>query len=168
MNEVKRAVFAFSACPVTDGHVDIVHRAAKVFDEIVIAIPRCVNKGDADRMFTEFNRMDMARLAFANEQKVISIEFINTTTVDFCRDHHVRFLIRGIRDYTDLDYEYKLAFLNRKMSGGVVETFFVPGDPTLSMFSSTTVRELIKLKNQTWREMVPGVVIKYIESIILC
>lgn len=168
MSKPKRAVFAFSACPITDGHIDIVHRAAKVFDEIIIAIPRHVNKGDADRMFNDADRFVMAKVTFADEPNVTNVVFIETTTIDICKKYNARFLIRGIRDYTDLNYEYKLAYLNRKISVGVVDTFFVPGDPTLSMFSSTTVRELIKLKNPTWKEFVPKCVIAYIENIIDC
>ena len=148
-----RAVFAFSADHVTLGHVDIVNRSSKLFDEIVIATVN--STGKPGEMFTGKQRLEMCYEVFLNHPCIVDYKFINDTAVNLCKDVRAKFMIRGIRGYTDLDYEYKLAYLNRKISGGAVETIFIPGEPELSMFSSTTVRELIRLNVDTWKTMVP-------------
>lgn len=165
MNDnTRRALFAFSADPVTNGHVDIVKRASKLFDEIVIATVPETKKTTGMFLFPE--RMFMIRLAFSNMPKVvISPEPITETTVDLCKKYNAKFLIRGIRDYTDLDFEYKLAYMNRQLSDNDIETIFIPGDPQLSMFSSTTVRELIRLKKDSvWIKMVPKEIAEYFQT----
>ncbi len=161
-NSINKAVFAFSADPVTRGHVDIVNRASGLFDEIIIATIK--STGKAGEMFSGTERMMMIRLAFANLPEITQFRFIDGATVDFCKEVDAKYLIRGIRGYTDLDYEYKLAYLNKQLSNGEIETIFIPGDPTLSMYSSTTVRELIRLGNDTWKKLVPDTVVEYIEN----
>ena len=159
---MRNAVFAFSADPVTNGHIDIVRRASSLFDDIVIATTYETGKSGA--MFTHEERLDMCKLAFADIPCVFDYVYIESTAVELCKTLNAKFLIRGIRGYTDLDYEYKLAYLNRKISDGFVETIFIPGDPKLSMFSSTTVRELIKLGVKTWEDMVPPDVATFIKT----
>ena len=155
-----RAVFAFSADPVTLGHVDIVNRASELFDEIVIATVSSTCK--PGEMFTGRQRLEMCHNVFSDDPSIVDYKFILDTAVNLCKDVGAKFMIRGIRGYTDLDYEYKLAYLNRQISGGTVETIFIPGEPELSMFSSTTVRELIRLNVDTWKTMVPKCVEDYI------
>ena len=158
-----RAVFAFSADPVTNGHIDIVNRASRLFDEIVIATVRTTGK--AGEMFTGDQRLEMCRCAFKGNPVVVDYKFIDGTTVDLCKSVRARFLIRGIRGYTDLDYELNLSHINREISNGTIDTIFIPSKLELSMFSSSAVRGLIKVSVDNWKKMVPESVAVYIEEL---
>lgn len=158
-----RAVFAFSADPVTNGHVDIVNRASNLFDEIVIATVRTTGK--TGEMFTGEQRLEMCRRAFKDNPVVIDYKFIDGTTVDLCKSVRARFLIRGIRGYTDLDYELNLSHINMEISNGTIDTIFIPSKLELSMFSSSAVRGLLKVSVDNWKKMVPESVAVYIEEL---
>ena len=163
------AVFAFSADPITIGHVDILTRAAKLFDKIIVATVPETKK--SNWLFSYDARQHMIEM-LVNEHPILkkncvaSRFAITNTTVKFCKGNRANYLIRGIRGYTDLDYEYKLAYLNRQLSDNKLETIFIPGDPNLSMFSSTTVREFMRLNNSYWKKLVPEEILDYLEQLV--
>jgi len=134
---MKTALFAGSFDPFTIGHKDIVERALPLFDKIIIGIGFNINK---KYMFSaEESKKNIAQL-FENEPK-IEIEIYNSLTVDFAKQHNVKFFIRSVRTFQDFEYEKNLAEINRKIGG--IETLILFAKPCLAHISSSMVRELI-------------------------
>jgi len=134
------AVFAGTFDPFTLGHQDIVNRALPIFDKIIIAIG--VNE-EKTPIFPLADRMKMIRNSFIDNEK-ITIETYSGLTGIFCKDKNVKYLIRGVRNSLDFQYENDLAQANKEMFG--LETLFFMSPPTLSHVSSSLVRELYKNK----------------------
>lgn len=136
----KIAVFPGSFDPFTKGHENIVRRCLPLFDEIIIAIG--VNE-TKKYFFKSESRLAHIQSLFTDAPKV-KIENFNKLTVDFCKDKMAQYLIRGIRNTTDADYERSIAQMNFDLGG--IETIFLMSNPTLSPISSTIVREIKKNK----------------------
>jgi len=134
----KIAVFPGTFDPVTIGHVDIVNRASELFDEIIIAIGVNTKK---TTLFDLQVRKQWIQTAFANNPKV-RIESYEGLTVDFCKKMGAKFLLRGLRNGTDFDYESHIAQLNKALWNDI-ETVFIMCDPAMSYVSSTLIRDLI-------------------------
>ena len=137
---MKRAVFPGSFDPVTIGHQDIIHRGLKVFDEIIIGIGENLDK---KYMFSSKERFDFVSKTFEGDTKVL-IKTYNGLTVDFCKKNNAEFIIRGLRNPADFEFEKSIALTNRKMTG--IETVFFLTSPKNSYISSSIVRDLIKNK----------------------
>jgi pantetheine-phosphate adenylyltransferase len=127
--------------PVTNGHLDIVQRAAGLFDEVIVAV--LVNEAKRG-MFTVDERLEMLREALAeagvSNAKVESFEGL---LVDFCSANQVDVIVKGIRAAADLGLELQMAQMNRSLTG--VETLFVPTSPQLSYVASSLVKEVARL-----------------------
>ena len=136
---MKTAVFAGSFDPITRGHEDIVLKAMPLFDEIIIAIGVNIDKKYA---FPLEQRIKWIENTFAEYPKVKVISY-EGLTVDLCRKMNARFIIRGLRNTTDFEYESIIAEANKKLNPEV-ETVFFLSDPTVRCVSSTVVRDLIK------------------------
>ena len=134
------AVFPGTFDPLTIGHVSIVRRAIPLFSKIVVGIG--VNN-TKKTMFTEAQRMAWIKAAFAKDTVVEVIAF-EGLTVDLCKRIGAGFILRGLRNGTDHDYERSIALMNRQLAG--VETVFLPAEPGHAHISSTIVRELIANK----------------------
>ena len=136
---MKTAIFAGSFDPITRGHEDIVLQALPLFDEIIIAIGVNIDK---KYMFPLEKRIKWIENTFAEypQVKVVSYEGL---TVDFCKKMNARFIIRGLRNTTDFEYESIIAEANKKLNPDV-ETLFLLSDPNLRCISSTVVRDLVK------------------------
>ena len=134
----KIAIFPGSFDPITIGHVDVVKRAAKVFDEIVVAIGVNTQK---KYLFDLEERTNWIKKVFANETNV-RVETYQGLTVNFCKEIGANYIIRGIRSSADFEYEKTIAQLNQMMHAEV-ETFLILSSPELSAISSTIVREII-------------------------
>lgn len=143
------AVFPGTFDPITSGHVDIVKRSLALFDKIIIAIGVNTNK---KTLFTLDQRMLWIQSIFANEEKVF-VEKYDTLTVEFCKMTGANFILRGLRNGTDFDYEIHIAQTNKKLDPNV-ETVFVMCSPELGYISSTIVRDLIVYKGD-YKSMVP-------------
>lgn len=140
MNKAKRAaVFPGSFDPFTTGHLDIVHRALPLFDEVVIAIG--VNSSKKS-LFTLDSRKAFIASLFQHEPK-IRIDHFNGLTANYCRVIGAEYLIRGLRNASDFDYEKTISQLNYTL-GNRLETVFLISLPEYSHISSTIVREIIK------------------------
>jgi pantetheine-phosphate adenylyltransferase len=135
----KIAVFPGSFDPITIGHYSIVKKAIPLFDKIIIAVGTNTSK---NYLFDEQRRFEMTKKAFEDMPNVEVIAFIGLT-VDFCQQHNANFLIRGLRNNIDFEYEKPIAEINKKLLPDL-ETIFLITDSDYSCISSSIVRELIK------------------------
>lgn len=131
------AVFPGSFDPLTKGHEEIVRKAVPLFDKIYVAVGENVNKQSC---FTLEQRLLWIRRAFADEPSV-EVAVYEGLTVDFCRRVNARFIVRGLRNSLDFQYEKDVAEANRHLAPEV-ETIFLLSSPALAHVSSSLVREL--------------------------
>ena len=136
---MKIAVFPGSFDPITTGHVDLVLRALPLFDEIIIAIGINSQKSS---LFTLQQRQNWIKEVFAHEPKV-KIDSFEKLTANYCKTVNAAWILRGLRNASDFDYEKTISQLNFIVGDGV-ETFFLISQPQFSHISSTIVREIIK------------------------
>ena len=134
---MKKAVFPGSFDPITIGHLDIVKRGIKIFDEIIIAIG---DNTDKKYLFSKEKRVEFVERTFSDYDKV-KIESYNGLTVDFCKKNNIEFMIRGLRNPADFEFEKSIALTNREITG--IETIFFLTSPENSFISSSIVRDLI-------------------------
>jgi len=138
---MKICVFPGSFDPITKGHVDLVKRAYPLFDKIYVAV------GENSVKKTLFNldqRMTWLNQVFENDDKV-EVGTFNGLTVNYCKQVGAQYLLRGLRNASDFDYEKTISQLNN-IIGKNIETVFLISRPEYSHFSSTIVREIIKGK----------------------
>jgi pantetheine-phosphate adenylyltransferase len=121
---------------VTNGHVDIIARAARLFDEVVVAVG--VNSSK-HRLFTAEERLAMLTEASAGHHNVVVAGFEGLLT-DFCRERGAQAIVKGVRAVADVDYELQMAQMNARLSG--VETVFLPTSPPYSFVASSLVKEV--------------------------
>jgi pantetheine-phosphate adenylyltransferase len=133
---MRRAVCPGSFDPVTLGHLDVVGRAAGLFDELVVAV--LINKRKQG-LFTVEERMAMLRETTADLPNV-RVEAFHGLLVDYCTANDVRAIVKGLRAVTDFDYELQMAQMNQRLSG--VDTLFMSTSPEYSFVSSSLVKEV--------------------------
>jgi len=136
---MKIAVFPGSFDPITSGHVDLVKRALPLFDKIIVAIG--VNS-QKKYLYNLDQRLNWLEEVFKNEPKVEIAQF-EGLTAHFCERINARYLLRGLRNASDFDYEKTISQLN-SIVGEDLETIFLISRPAFSHISSTIVREIIK------------------------
>ncbi|WBB72341.1 pantetheine-phosphate adenylyltransferase [Micromonospora sp. WMMD1128] len=135
---MRRAVCPGSFDPVTNGHLDIVGRASRLFDEVIVGV--LVNQSKQG-LFTVEERIKMLREVTASYDNV-RVESFRGLLVDFCRDQQASVLIKGLRAVSDFDYELQMAQMNVGLAG--VETLFMPTNPLYSFLSSSLVKDVAK------------------------
>ena len=145
---MKKAVFPGSFDPITIGHLDIVKRGIKVFDEIIIAVG---DNTDKKYMFPKEKRVEFVKQTFNNYDN-IKIEPYDGLTVDFCKKNNIEFMIRGLRNPADFEFEKSIALTNREMTD--IETTFFLTSPENSFISSSIVRDLIR-NNGDYKLFIP-------------
>jgi len=150
---MRKAVFPGSFDPLTLGHVDIINRGLPLFDEIILAVG--VN-ADKKYMFSLEDRVRFLEETFKEEPK-IKVTTYKGMTVNFCKEQDARFILRGLRNATDFDFEKVIGQTNFKLSG--IETVFLITSSGKSHISSTVVRDVIRNEGD-YEFMVPGVVRK--------
>ena len=136
----RTAVYSGTFDPITLGHIDVVRRAAGVFDKLIIAVAVAHHK---KTLFSLEARVQLAQLATKNIANVSVLSF-DGLIMDFCAAQDVCAVVRGIRNITDFDYEAQMAAMNRKLSPQIETVFLLPDAP-LQCISSTLVREISKL-----------------------
>lgn len=137
---MRRAVCPGSFDPVTNGHVDIVTRAARLFDEVVVAIG--INPAKQG-LFTPDERAELIRLACPGPS--VRVVTFSGLLVDLCRREAAVAVIKGVRGETDVAHELPMAQMNASLSAGGVETVWLPTDPRWGFVSSSLVREIAAL-----------------------
>ncbi|MFN4234870.1 MAG: pantetheine-phosphate adenylyltransferase [Bacteroidia bacterium] len=135
---IKKAVFPGSFDPITIGHYSIVERALPLFDEIIIAIGENTNK---KYMFSLEQRISHLKQAFGHLEKV-SIMSYSGLTINFCRKIKASYILRGLRNPNDFEYEKSIAQMNKSMANDI-ETIFIVTEPKYSAISSTIVRDIL-------------------------
>ena len=133
---MRRAVCPGSFDPVTNGHLDIVERAASLFDEVVVAVG--VNQSK-NRLFSADERLSMLRRAVGHLPNV-SVEGFTGLLTTFCADHGIHAIVKGLRAVSDFDYELQMAQMNSSLAD--VETVFIPTSPEYSFLASSLVKEV--------------------------
>ncbi len=136
----KKAVYPGSFDPITNGHVDIILRGLKIFDEILIAVLENPKKTP---LFTTKERVDMIKEIFSEEKKV-EVKSFHGLLVDFARKNNARVVMRGLRAISDFEYEFQMALMNRKLDPEI-ETLFMMPNVKYSFLSSRLVKEVCML-----------------------
>lgn len=133
---MKTAVFPGSFDPFTIGHKDIADRALKIFDRLIIGVGYNILKGESENVRQRVK--DIEELYSGNHN--VEVESYSGLTVDFAKRHNADFIVRGLREVKDFEYERNLADTNSAISG--IETVFLIARPELGYISSSMVREL--------------------------
>ena len=133
---MRKAVCPGSFDPVTNGHLDIVERASRMYDEVTIAVLTNRNKAG---LFTVAERITLLEEVTADLPNV-RVESFEGLLVDFCRDRGMRVIVKGLRAVSDFDYELQMAQMNYRL--GDIETVFVSTNPLYSFLSSSLVKEV--------------------------
>jgi pantetheine-phosphate adenylyltransferase len=150
---MRRAVCPGSFDPVTNGHLDIVRRAASLFDEVIVAV--LVNPAKHG-MFPVDERLEMLREALTDAGvSNVKVDSFEGLLVDFCVANDVDVIVKGIRAVGDVDNELQMAQMNRSLSG--VETVFVPTSPQWSFVASSLVKEVARLGGDVSSHVPPSV-----------
>jgi pantetheine-phosphate adenylyltransferase len=135
---VRRVVCPGSFDPVTNGHIDIISRAAQLYDEVVVAVVRNPNKS---ALFTAAERVELIREATKAHGNV-RVDRFEGLIVDFCRSNDISAIVKGLRAVTDFDYEMQMAQMNYNQAG--VETLFMTTNPLYAFLSSSLVKEFAR------------------------
>lgn len=138
---MQRAVCPGSFDPVHNGHIEIIIRAASLFDEVIVAVS---NNPAKNYRFSLQERMDMISETLKSIQGVIVMPLGTGLIADFAREQGAQAMVKGIRNSTDLNYEMPMATFNRHLSS--VETVFLPADARYQHVSSTLVKEIVSHK----------------------
>ena len=146
---MKRAVFPGSFDPITLGHCDIINRGTQLFDELIIAIGENLSK---NYLFSLEQRKAFIENTFSDNKK-IKVFIYSGLTIDFCKKIKANFILRGLRNSSDFEYENSIAQINKGI--GEIETTFLLSSPENSFISSSIVREIIK-HNGKFENLVPN------------
>ena len=122
----------------TNGHLDIISRAAQIYDEVVVAVAQNPSK---TTLFTADERVELIREA-TKQLDNVRVDRFEGLTVDFCRDNDISAIVKGLRAVSDFDYEMQMAQMNYSMAK--VETMFMTTNPLYSFLSSSLIREVAK------------------------
>ena len=133
---MRSAVCPGSFDPVTNGHIDIIGRAAALFDHVTVGV--LVNQTKSS-LFTVDERIVMLEEVCA-VYPTVTVQSFTGLLVDFCRDHKISAIVKGLRAVTDFDYELQMAQMNNRLTG--IETLFVSTNPVYGYLSSSLVKEI--------------------------
>ena len=138
-DKIVRAIFPGSFDPITNGHLDVISRGMKLFDELIVAVGRSPLK---DQLFTPQERVEMIA-ELIKDMPGVSVEGFDGLTVEYARQKKANVILRGLRSLTDVNYEFELAMTNRSVTG--IETVFVMTTEQYGFISSTLVRQVASL-----------------------
>ena len=143
MNKI--AIYPGTFDPITFGHIDVIKKALKLFDKIVVGVSDVNNK---NYLFSSEERINIVNKALfkdlkLNKKKILVISFSSLTT-DLCKKYKSNIILRGLRAVSDFEYEFQLAGMNRKLNNNI-ETIFLMSDLENQIISSRFVKEIVKL-----------------------
>ena len=144
MNKV--VIYPGTFDPITYGHIDVIKKALKLFDKIVVGVSNVSNK---NYLFSSEERIDIVNKALfkdlkLSKKKIVVVSF-NSLTTDLCKKFKSNIILRGLRAVSDFEYEFQLAGMNRKLNNNI-ETIFLMSDVENQIISSKFVKEIVKLK----------------------
>ena len=131
------SIYPGSFDPITNGHIDIIERAAKISDKLIVAV---LNNSDKKPLFSVEERLEMIKDAI-KDIKNVEVDSFEGLTVDYCRKKNANIMIRGLRAVTDFEYELQLAHTNRELNSEV-DTVFLLADMNYSYLSSSAVKQV--------------------------
>ena len=131
------SIYPGSFDPITNGHIDIIERAAKLSDKLIVAV---LNNSDKKPLFSVEERLEMIKDAI-KDIKNVEVDSFEGLTVDYCRKKNANIMIRGLRAVTDFEYELQLAHTNRELNSEV-DTVFLLADMNYSYLSSSAVKQV--------------------------
>ena len=147
--KIKKAIYSGTFDPITNGHMDIIKRALKVYDEVIIAV---ANSQSKQPMFNLNSRVRLIQKAI-NKINGASVKSFDTLLVDFAKKENVYNIIRGLRTNTDFEYELQMSYANSSLDPNIDTIFFMPCQKN-SFVSSSIVRELIRFKAD-YNKLIP-------------
>jgi len=152
-----RAIFPGTFDPITNGHLDVINRSIKLFDELIIAVGRSPIK---NQLFSPEERVEIIAELIADIPDV-SVESFDGLTVEYAAKKEADVILRGLRSLTDVQYEFKLAMTNRAVAG--IETVFVMTSEEYGFTSSTLIREVASLGGNV-SNLIPKMVYKRLQE----
>jgi len=155
---MKIGIYPGSFDPITFGHIDIIERAAKVVDELVIGV---LNNSEKKPLFTAEERVSLIKEAVKHVPNV-RVEAFDGLTVDFAMANNAKILVRGLRAVTDFEYELQIAQINHKICNEL-DTIFFTTSVEYSYLSSSVVKELAKY-NRDVKSLVPEIVAEALQK----
>ena len=142
----KVAIYPGTFDPITFGHIDVIKKALKLFDKVIVAASDGVNK---KYLFNSEERLEIIKKALFNDLKLdknkIKIISFTSLTTDLCKKYKSTIILRGLRAVSDFEYEFQLAGMNRKLNNNI-ETIFLMSDVENQIISSKFVKEIVRLK----------------------
>src|SRR5262245_3483552 len=135
---MRKAVYPGSFDPITNGHLDVIERAVKAFDEVVVAVSSAPSNPNKRPMFTLDERIELIQEVTSHLDGITVVSF-EGLLVDLCRDMRADCVVKGLRAVSDFDYEMQMAQMNARMG---VETVFMPTSPEYSYLSSSLMKEV--------------------------
>jgi pantetheine-phosphate adenylyltransferase len=151
------AIFPGSFDPITNGHFDVIHRGVKLFDQLIVAVGQNPTKKE---LFSLDDRVAMIR-DLVKDMPHVSVESYNCLTVEFAARKKVDVMLRGLRNLTDVQYEFQLAMTNRAVAG--IETVFVMTSEEYGFVNSTMVREVALLGGNV-SKLIPASIYKEVKK----
>ncbi|GAA2551181.1 pantetheine-phosphate adenylyltransferase [Neomicrococcus aestuarii] len=155
---MRRAVCPGSFDPVHKGHIEIIARAANLFDEVIVAVSTNYSK---KHLFTEDERVDIIAECVGGLRGVSVEPMGQGLLAEFCRERGAESIVKGLRSLTDYQYEVPMATMNRHLTG--VETVFLQGDQSYAHVSSSLIKEVHQLGGDI-SDFVPSAVLKRLEA----
>jgi pantetheine-phosphate adenylyltransferase len=154
---VRRAICPGSFDPVTNGHLDIIGRAAHLYDEVVVAV--FVNESKSSLFSVDERREMLAEVTAAYGN--VRVDTFHGLVVDYCRANKIPVIVKGLRAVSDFDYELQMAQMNRGLAG--VDTLFMPTNPEYSFLASSLVKEIARWGGDV-SALVPANVLKRLKE----
>lgn len=146
--------------PLTHGHLDVIERAAKLFDTVVVAV---LHNPAKQGTFTADERVELIKASVAHLPNVDAAAFANTLLVDVCRQLGAPIVLKGLRGETDFSYELPMATMNHELSG--LETLFIPGHPGMDHLSSSLIKQVAGLGGDVSKMVPPPVLAPLLERL---
>ncbi len=158
MSKPVTAIYPGSFDPVTNGHLDLISRGAMIFDQLIVAVAKNLEK---DALFTVRERVEMLE-AVTFEWKNVEVEQFDGLLMNYARSQGASVVIRGIRAVSDYEYELQMAMMNRKIEPDIETVFMLPGE-AYSFLSSRLVKELARLGGPV-KDFVPPLVVERLRA----